>query len=61
MEARLLRIPEVARALGISRSAVYVLLAEGKLQPVRIGRSVRVPADEIDAFVDRLTKVEAGR
>ena len=33
---------EVAHALGISRSAIYVLMANGDIPSVRIGASRRV-------------------
>lgn len=52
-------IPDVSRMTGLSRATLYRLIAEGRLQPVKIGRSVRIPADELHAFVERL-KAEAG-
>ena len=38
----LLRIPDAARLLDVSRSTVYQLIASEQLPVVRIGRSVRV-------------------
>jgi len=40
----LLRPGEVADLLGIGRSKVYALLAAKDLPSVRVGRSVRIPA-----------------
>jgi excisionase family DNA binding protein len=42
-EVLLLRPEEVARALSISRSAVYRLISDGQIPSVRVGKSVRVP------------------
>lgn len=50
---RALRVPEAAAALGISRSSIYSLIRSGRIGYVRIaGGSIRVPASEIDRFVD---------
>jgi excisionase family DNA binding protein len=43
----LLRPDEVSRRLNLSRSKVYGMLKRGELPCVRMGRSVRVPADEL--------------
>jgi excisionase family DNA binding protein len=51
----LLRIDEVSRALRLGRSQVYQLCAAGKLPTIRIGRSVRVPADALREWVRRET------
>lgn len=49
-----LRVPEAAEALGVSRSSLYALIRSGKLGFCRIaGGSVRVPASELDAFIER--------
>jgi excisionase family DNA binding protein len=37
----LLTVAEVARRLRVSRATVYKLVAEGKLEHVRIGNSIR--------------------
>lgn len=50
----LLRIPEAAEVLGISRSTMYKLIAAGDVPTVRIGeRAVRVSRAALEAFVDR--------
>ena len=53
MEQKLLRIPEGAAALGISRSTAYLLVNSGELRTVKIGKSRRIPATAIDEFVRR--------
>ena len=47
---------EAAQALRISRSSLYLLLAEGVITSVRIGSSRRIPAAALAAFVDRLAE-----
>lgn len=49
----LITVPEAARRLAIGRTLTYELIAANELPAVRIGRAIRVPADAIDAFVDR--------
>jgi excisionase family DNA binding protein len=49
----LLKIPEVAAALRVGRSTVYELIAKGELKVVHIGRAVRVPASEVETWVER--------
>ncbi len=51
---RLLRITDAARFLGVGRTTFYKLIEEGDIHVVRIGRAVRVPVAELDAFVFRL-------
>ena len=50
----LLTVREAGRLLAISRSSVYELIGAGKLETVHIGRSVRVPADALIAYVASL-------
>ena len=49
----LLRPTEAAEAIGIGRSKVYDLIASGDLPSIRIGGSVRVPVDELKAWIAR--------
>jgi len=50
-----------ARVLGVGRTTVYKLIADGDLRGVKIGRSRRFPLTELQALVERLREVEAGR
>ena len=52
----LLRVPEACEALAIGRSTIYVLMAQGDLDVVHIGRSVRITAESIAAYVERRTR-----
>jgi excisionase family DNA binding protein len=40
--------------LNISRSSLYLLLRDKKLRSVRIGRSRRIPLDEMTRFIETL-------
>lgn len=51
----LLLSPErVSERLDMGRTKVYELMATGQLESVKIGRSRRIPADAVDAFIGRL-------
>lgn len=50
----LLTVDEAAQRLGIGRSHAYIFVMKGELPSVKLGRSRRVPADELESFVQRL-------
>ena len=50
----LLRIPEAARALGISTRSVYTIASAGKLKILKIGKSSRISTADVNAYVDGL-------
>jgi excisionase family DNA binding protein len=55
MTGPLLYTPEgAAEMLGIGRSKIFELLADGSLPSVRIGRSRRIPAAALEAYVAQL-------
>jgi excisionase family DNA binding protein len=50
----LLRMPEVAERLSISRSRAYELAAAGRLPGViRLGKSIRVSAKRLDEWIEQ--------
>ena len=49
----LLRPSEVADTLGIGRSKAYELIASGVIPSIRLGASVRVPADALRTWIAR--------
>ena len=51
MEKLLLKPDEVANVLGLGRTRVYTMLGTGSLPCIRIGSSVRVPADDLREWV----------
>jgi excisionase family DNA binding protein len=52
-ESLLLRIPDAADALGVGRTTLYRLIDNGDIRVLRIGRAVRIPVEELHAFVAR--------
>ena len=48
---KLLTIPEVARALSVSRARGYELVRRGLIPAVRIGRQVRVHPDQLERWM----------
>jgi excisionase family DNA binding protein len=55
----LLTVPEAAKALAISRSKLYELLASGALRSVRIDGSRRIPLDALSDYVNTLMEEAA--
>jgi excisionase family DNA binding protein len=50
----LFTVAEAAARLGVGRTTLYALIADGSLCPVRIGRLTRFTAGELDRFVAQL-------
>ena len=48
----LLRIPEVVQATGYSRSFLYEAIAAGSLKVGRKGRTIRVAAADLTAWIE---------
>jgi excisionase family DNA binding protein len=48
-----MRPAEAFKALGVSRSKGYAMLASGELPAIRIGRSIRVPVAALREWVER--------
>jgi excisionase family DNA binding protein len=57
----LYRIPDVATALGISRSACYELVECGVIAHVRIGRRKLIPKQALDAYLADLLATASPR
>ena len=53
MPERLLKVPEVADRLGLSKSTVYVMITRGDIPSVTIGatRTRRVREAELDEWI----------
>jgi len=47
----LVRVDEAARLLGVGRTKVYELIAEGSLPTVCLGKARRVPTDALKAWI----------
>jgi excisionase family DNA binding protein len=46
-----LSVRETAEALGIGRNRAYDLIAAGVIPSVRLGRSIRVPIETLEAWL----------
>jgi excisionase family DNA binding protein len=60
MERLLLRPDEAAETIGVGRATVYALVKKGELPSVRVGDSVRIPADGLRKWVDRKRREQSG-
>jgi excisionase family DNA binding protein len=47
----LLRVREAAQITGYSTAFMYTILARGELPVVRVGRSIRIPADALATWI----------
>lgn len=45
------RVTEAAEAIGVSRAKAYELVSSGQLPSIRVGKSRRVPVEELRAWV----------
>ena len=52
MEKLLLRPAEAGEVLGLGRSKIYELLANGSIPSIRIGKSVRVPVERLREWLN---------
>ena len=52
IEKILYRVPEVVKATGYSRSFIYEAIAAGSLKVKRKGRTVRIGADDLMAWIE---------
>ena len=54
MDRALVSIPEAGEALHLGETKVKELVSRGELLSVKIGKSRRIPATAIQAYIDRL-------
>lgn len=55
----LLRVPEVARTLGIARSLAYEMARDGRLPTVHIGKAVRIPRRKLEDWIEERAQAES--
>jgi excisionase family DNA binding protein len=55
MARRLYKIPEVSEMLAVSQKLIWKMVASRELDVVRIGRSVRIAAESVDALIEQGT------
>lgn len=56
MEPLTLSINEAARVLGLGRTSIYALIADGRLDVVKIGRRTLVTTDSIHRLIESQSK-----
>lgn len=56
-EAVLLTVEEAALLLRIGRTKMFALVSSAAIESVTIGRSRRIPAEAIDAYVATLRSI----
>ncbi len=54
MDRLLLKPSDVSDMTGMGKSKTYALIAAGVIPSVRIGKSVRVPADRLRRWIEEL-------
>lgn len=58
----LLRVRDVTERLGLGRATVFKLINAGELEPLHLGtRTLRIPSDSVDAYIERARKAEKKR
>ncbi|HEY4684817.1 MAG TPA: helix-turn-helix domain-containing protein [Dehalococcoidia bacterium] len=55
----LLTIPEAAQRVGLGRSKLYELIQAGDVPVVRIGRAVRISAERLREWTEKLEREQA--
>ena len=54
MDALLIRIPDAAALLGVSRAKLYELIGSGALPAVKVDGCRRIRTDDLRAYVEGL-------
>ena len=52
-DPKFLTVAEVAAMMRVSKMTVYRLVHSGELPAVRVGRSFRVPEDQVNEYLQR--------
>ena len=53
MQKHLLRLDEAAEMLSLSRAKIYLLVNEGELEMLKVGRASRIPYASLVDFIAR--------
>lgn len=52
MAQKLLRVVEMAEVLGLKPSTIRAWLLHRKIRYIKIGRSIRIPAEVVDELIE---------
>jgi excisionase family DNA binding protein len=50
---QLLSIPQLCQEVGMGKSWIYRRLRSGEIPSIRLGRTIKVRRDELEAYLDR--------
>lgn len=56
----LLKVPQVAKMLGVSAVTVWRLVGSGELESIKVGRSRRIDPEAVDAYKKHQTTSHRG-
>ncbi|GGT00682.1 excisionase [Planobispora rosea] len=59
IDARLYRVPDAMRRLGLSRTVIYELIRVGRLRSVKEGRTRLIPESAIREYIALLEREAA--
>jgi excisionase family DNA binding protein len=59
VDEQYLKIPEVAKRLGMSRGTIYNFINAGKLEAVKLGKSRRIALSALLRFIEEEKKASA--
>lgn len=51
------RVRDACRMTGIGRSKLYVLIAAGEIEIIKVGAVTLVPTDSLHRFIERRRKI----
>lgn len=57
---RYLTVEMVAATFAVSKSSIYRAVEAGELRAVRLGRTVRIPAEAVDEYLAACERAAAG-
>jgi excisionase family DNA binding protein len=49
-------VDEAAQLLSLGRSTLYAMAAAGTIPTVRVGRSLRIPREELNRWIEQRTE-----
>lgn len=59
-DSGLLKVPRVAKMLGVSQVTVWRLIGSGELESIKVGRSRRIDPGAVEAYKKRRTTPHQG-
>lgn len=57
---RLFTTDETAHRINVGQTKMFELIRTGEIESVKIGRARRIPAEAVEAYIQRLRAVSGG-